>query len=238
MATEEEISALLDELEALLNDLGLGFIVTQERVLAAEGLSQPPSEVAGQTGGKFGGYRHLYVPDVGMGWSESVHRSTRRARFKTGDAVVTPLHVRDRLAMLLDLVEVATAGTLAMERDVQDEFNEIRRLAADTPTYASAEAPTLTASVYPEWTETWDGTVLFMDPPEAQVRGQSLPPWKLSTDDMLAASLPHARSVLEILDELRARAGLSRGEWLAPDGGTSEVEDVWNLTRGRHGERG
>ncbi|MEV0056156.1 hypothetical protein AB0H34_37430 [Saccharopolyspora shandongensis] len=236
MATEDEIAALLTELETLLVDLGLGFIVVQERVLAAEGLSQTPGEVTDRMADKFGVSPAAFAQDVDTRWRESVRRPARKPQLKKSDTVVTPLDVRDRLAILLDLVEVATAGTLAMERAVQEEFEELRRLAIGRS--APAVEPTLISADYSDWTEAWDGTVLFTDPPEAELRGQTLSSWKLPAAGELAASLSSARTVVDILDELRAQTGLERGDRLAPDSDASGTEDVWNLTRRRHDERG
>lgn len=146
-------------------------------------------------------------------------------RFKKGDVALTPLDVRDRLAILLDLIEVATAGTLAMERDVASQLEQFRRLSLETHG-AGIESSSIDAA----WAQTWDGTVIFEDPPEAEVRGPVAPPWKLPDKQLLQTQMSHARSVVGLLDGLRNVAGLSRGKWLAQQGKASATGDVWDMT--------
>jgi hypothetical protein len=233
--TEEEIAQLLTQMEQLLAELGLDFIVAQERALAAEGVSESPTEtsVARLDGGDFDGdyfdegdEEPLYQNQVRAAPGQ---RSGGRPRFKRGDVVVTPLNPRARLAVLLDLVEVATAGTLAMERDVQDQLEALREVATER---RNVELE-LTATRSPNhWTETWNGAVVFTDPPEAELRGRVLPAWKLGSPEARRASAFRARSVLSTLNALRAMAGIDRGAWLAPyDHGD---ESDWDL-EGRQG---
>lgn len=224
--TDEEIAQLLAELEKLLSELELDFIVIQERVLAAEGESRSPAEIVrGESGGsrQFAEMMQVGRPSAASdtGWQREVPaKSTQTPRFKNSDAVVIPLDLRDRLAILFDLIEVATAGTIAMERDVHDLLDELRREIIDQSTSApEAAAP-----------QTWDGTVIFTNPPEAELRGQMLSSWKLTTVEALTAGTARAQTVIALLDGLRAQAGLSRGSWLTPHG-----DDAWNLAGGRHG---
>jgi hypothetical protein len=224
--TDEEIAQLLAELEKLLSDLGLDFIVAQERVLAAEGESRTPTEIVrGESEGsrQFAetlqvGSRPSAAPDIGRRW-EVPAGSTQMPRFKNSDTVVIPLAPRDRLAFLFDLIEVATAGTIAMERDVHGQLGELRRMIiARSASPLEAETP-----------QTWDGTVIFTNPPEAELRNQMLSSWKLATVEVLTTGTASAQTVIELLDDLRAQAGLSRGPWLAPHG-----DDAWNLAGRRH----
>lgn len=243
--TEQEITQLLAELEKLLSDLGLDFIVAQERVLAAEGVSQSPAEARDRRGQGVDPQQPdetlvlettiLSESREASSWERS-RPSTQKLRFKSSDAVVTPLDLRARLAILLDLVEVATAGTLAMERDVQDRLDELRRQASDLST-SDMELFAATRPDYTGKTDEWDGAVTFSDPPEAELRGQVLPPWKLATADVLQENTSRVRTVLGLLQELRAQAGLSRGQWLAPHDGDSVNDGGWNLPRRRY-ERG
>jgi hypothetical protein len=223
--TEEELAQLLTDLEGLLGELGLDFIVVQERVLAAEGVSQSAGELARKEGETVRRLepREAQVSSVPRPeWERGREtRSARTAHFKNSDVVVTPLDPRARLAILLDLIEVATAGTLAMERDVREEFEEYRRSGRDDTAVPREEV----------------ATVLFTDPPEAELRGQVLPPWRLATVGVLAESMSRARTVVELLDGLREHAGLSRGDWLAPYGGDA-ADDAWKLTRGSHDKLG
>ncbi|WP_328345227.1 hypothetical protein [Micromonospora sp. NBC_00421] len=223
--TEEEIQQLLAEVEELLTELGLGFIVTQERALAAEGVSQSPTD---PTGTAFDDGRFDEIAGSPLYLNQLRHapgqRSGSRPRFKRGDVVVTPLNPRARLGILLDLIEVATAGTLAMERDVQKQLEELRRLALEHHNGGSDFAA---AGSSDPWAETWDGTVVFMDPPEAELRGRRLPAWKLASAEARRASAFRVRSVLDTLNELRIEAGVVRGSWLTPHGRGNEGD--WDL---------
>ena len=228
---EEELAQLLADLEQLIAELGLDFIVTQERVLGAEGVSLEftGSHVGGDTGDL---YLDQILPREAAPRSRTVDeagsagtRGRGAQRFKKGDVALTPLDVRDRLAILLDLIEVATAGTLAIERDVSDQLEEFRRLSLtesdDTAVESSADVA---------WAQIWDGTVFFEDPPEAELRGPVAPPWKLPDEQMSQTKMSHARTVVEVLDGLRQAASVSRGKWLAQYGKPSATGDVWNLT--------
>ncbi|MEV6350997.1 hypothetical protein [Actinoplanes sp. NPDC051851] len=231
---EEEIARLLADLEQLMAELGLDFIVTQERVLGAEGVSL---EFTGARGGGDIGERYLdqIMPREASPRARAVdERGAFRMenlgtpRFRKGDVALTPLDVRDRLAILLDLIEVATAGTLAMERDVSAQLEEFRQLSL-----AQHDSATVENLADVEWAQTWDGAVIFEDPPESEVRGAVAPPWKLPDEQLLQAQMSRARSVVELLDGLREAAGVSRGKWLAQYGKTANTGDVWNMT-GQH----
>lgn len=219
--TDQEIAQLLAELENLLSELGLDFIVSQERVLAAEGESKSPIEVVrreSEGSRQFAevlqvGGRPSTVPSIGRG-RELPARSTQRLRFKNSDRAVIPLAPPDRLALLFDLIEVATAGTIAMERNVYGQLDELRRAMIDQ----SASSPETATP------RTWDGTVIFTNPPEAELRAEMLSSWKLATAEELRTVTARAQTVIALLDDLRAQAGLSRGSWLSPHG-----DDAWNL---------
>jgi hypothetical protein len=232
---EAEIAQLLADVEQLLTELGLGFIVAQERVLAAEGVSRPPegASPSGSAGGTYGFWTDepedsMDLLSAGPQVEGAESRRHGRPRFKRGDVVVTPLDPRARLEILFDLVEVATAGTLAMERDVQEHLERLQLLAVESrwsertpadPRYATA------------WEERWNGSVTFVDPPEAELRGQSLPAWKLESADTRRVSAQRARTVISTLDALRAEAGVPRGAWLNPYS-DDDREDRWRLERG------
>ncbi|GAA3458721.1 hypothetical protein ACFFSW_07685 [Saccharothrix longispora] len=233
--TEDEIRLLLDELEELLMSLDLDFVVTQERVLAAEGVSKAGAELGERAEGEVfdfgvsaplssdGPWRQPALP------LETEKRSTKKVRFTNEDVRVTPLDVRERLANLLDLIEVATAGTLAMERSVYDQIAALRGQAA------SGSAQQWEDGVNPsratDWAELWDGTIVFADPPEAELRGTSQESWTLAIGSDFRASTEHAANVVALVESLREQAGVSRGGWLTR-GVADGVEDVWAPTKG------
>jgi hypothetical protein len=193
--TEEERTRLLFALEQILERLGLGFVVAQERVIAAEGRSLTSEELTthGQAldiGSTSGGFtdRQSSGRTASLWDMDEAVPSVGKERLKSGDIVVTPLDVRSRLALLLDLVEVATAGTVAMEQVVVDE------LRAD---------PT-------------DGLLAFEEPPEAELRSQTRGPWTLTADTVGAQARRRARDVVSVVDELRDLAEVPRGQWLEP----------------------
>lgn len=194
--TEEELAQLLTELEDLLQELGLDFVVNQERVLAAEGVSTSAKDLNRQTSDD------LLAPSVFEGVIETesavsgTRSSFRRPTLKNTDVLVRPLSSRERLAILLDLVEVTTAGTLAMEQLVQVEIS---------------------------------GTVTFEDPPEAELLGRTGQSWRLASDVDERAT--RAAVVVDVVDELRALAGIPRGDWLRRHR-TDDSEYVWAATKG------
>src|SRR5512132_4006905 len=100
MATEAELTELLRGLEDLLTEAGLSFVVDQERVLAVEGVAAPTDDRAAE------GRQFSARADVGP---SGVHR------MKGSDAVRRPLSTGERVAVLLDLIEVASAGTVEIE---------------------------------------------------------------------------------------------------------------------------
>ena len=202
--TDDEITTLIAELESLLRDLGLDFIVNQERVLAAEGESKAGAEL----GDSVAVERYFELQTL-----------PRRVRFTSEDIRVTPLNPRERLANLFDLVEAATAGALAMERFVHDEVTALSNQA----TSASTQVP--------GWAEVWDGTVVFADPPEAELRGTSRESWRLAIGEEFGAAAEHATNVVALIESLREQAGVHRGERLvraAADG----AENVWAPAKG------
>ncbi|WP_158684551.1 hypothetical protein [Amycolatopsis orientalis] len=194
--TEEECARLLFALEQRLQRLGLGFAVAQERVIAAEGRSLAPEELAqgpdfdtrSRSSGSVSG-RSTGAAASLWDLAEPVPAAGKE-RLKSGDVVVAPLDVRSRLALLLDLVEVATAGTVAMEEAVVEEFSVVSA----------------------------DGRLTFEDPPEAELRGQAVEPWALTVDAVGVQARQRAADVVALVDELRQLAGVPRREWLSPYG--------------------
>lgn len=182
--TEEELAQLLAELEDLLRDLGLDFVVNQERVLAAEGVSTSAEDlgrrdVDDQTP-NYSPQRALADDMAETGPDIPVFRTAfRRPVLKKTDVLVRPLNIRERLAVLLDLIEVTTAGTLAMEQLVQAELSE---------------------------------TTTFEDPPEAELLGRTEQSWRIAGD--VNDKTDRAAIVVGVVDELRSLADVPRGDWL------------------------
>lgn len=85
----QEMQELLGELERLLPELGLGSIVDQELTSAAEGRTE----------------------------AETTRRK-RQSTAPSSDVRVVGLAIEDRIAALLDLLEVAVGGTFTIEESV------------------------------------------------------------------------------------------------------------------------
>lgn len=199
--TDEEIGQLLEGLEELLRELGLGFIVEQERVLAAEGVSKSGADLSIPDVVE---HQRYWQPEASL---SGQRRSARAPKFNAKDVQVVPLDVRARLGLLLDLVEVTTAGTLAMERAVYAEIASVRDVDESG------------------WAGSWDGTVTFASPPEVEFRGEPQENWTLAVDATYDSSLAHAARVATLVESLRALAGVSRGERLVRvDGADSRWE--------------
>ncbi|MFZ2240327.1 MAG: hypothetical protein WAV90_12365 [Gordonia amarae] len=99
---ESELSALLDQLESLLAEMGLGAPVDQVRRTAADGRA-----VENET-------------------RQSSRRSSRAQASEERGIKLAAISVGDRLAMLIDLVEVAVAGTYLITRDLQSLMQEFQ----------------------------------------------------------------------------------------------------------------
>lgn len=233
--TDEEIEQLLNSLEQLLIEVGLAFVVTQERVLAAEGVSQSPVDTlrAGPDGGahRFGPEAAPFGDVRGASAMEAQYLPTTRQlgrtpRFKRSDVVVTPLDPRTRLGILFDLIEVATAATLAMEHDVRRQFEQLRRVSAHRQDSVHDLAAPGQARF---WGEAWNGAIVFTDPPEAELRDQRRPTWTLESVEARQGSVLRTRALIETLDALRAETSVARGPWLNAYGDGDE--ENWNLDR-------
>lgn len=205
--TEDEIDQLLRKLEELLKELGLGFVVEQERVLAAEGVSKSGADLSFPVSLEQQRYEQLEAP------LQIRQFPGRPPKFNSDDVRVTPLDVRARLGLLLDLIEVATAGTLAMERSVHTEIKTLRDLAES------------------RWAESWNGTVTFANPPEAEWRGETQEPWTLVVGAPYDRSAAHAANVVSLVESLREQADVPRGAWLTRVG-VDGADGVWVPTKG------
>ncbi|MGN9764404.1 hypothetical protein ACTMS2_04450 [Micromonospora sp. SD12] len=248
---EEQIQDLLSALEELLRETGLEFLVDQERILAAEGITHSPNDTRRQssrtahtpprTGEGITDYLTLSsitidanpeVPQSGVG------RRTPRPRFSNEDAVVTPLTTRQRLQLLLDLIEVATAGSVAIEQEIAIELSNIREVATHRdPAPSTRLSEDDRGDGGSLWIDTWSGRIEFADPPEAEVRGRVGEPWRLPSLEESQAAASRARAVVSLIDEIRAQAELSRSDWLMP-GDRIARNDIWEPARRQHGTRG
>jgi hypothetical protein len=167
MTTESELVELLGGLEDLLREQNLDFVVEQERALAVEGIA---AEM-----------------EIGP---RGIHR------IKGSDAVRRPLSTAERVAVLLDLIEVVTAGTIEIENRVRDEFDHTLSQASQV-----------------------EHTIRFSPPEEAVLRGESDASWELPSTSTLAAERESAQAVLNTLEQLRTEANVQRGSWLLPEAG-------------------
>lgn len=174
--TEEELASLLSALEQGLIQAGLSSLVNQERIVASEGKAE-----------------ELTTRDVAqlhLEWPRQ--RTVPRSRAKAGDVRVRPLGAAERLAELLDLVEVAVGGTYAIEIHLRDDL----KAALDGDE------------------NSWDGQVVFADPPESALVGTSPQEWILPDQLTLRQRASAAREVILLINQLRDQAELPRSELL------------------------
>jgi hypothetical protein len=205
--TEDEIEQLIAAIEELLGDLELDAIVTQERVLASEGEVRSGDDLGGRSDAIAAGRSYHVMtteePSLDLAIPQYDEKSRPgqkpRLRFTKDDVRVTPLDARARLRNLLDLIEVATAGTLAMERFVHDEVTDLAT----------------------------DG-IVFVDSPESELRGVTQAPWTLAIGSDFQTATTHAANVVSLLESLRIHAGVGRGQEMSRrvDNG-DDTEDSW-----------
>ena len=185
---EEELASLLSILEQGLIQAGLSSLVDQERIVTSEG---KPEELT--TGD---------VAQLHLEWSR--RRTAPRSRAKAGDVRVRPLGVGERLAELLDLVEVAVGGTYAIEVRLRDDI----KAALDGEEH------------------NWDGQIAFTDPETALV-GASSQEWVLPDQLTLQQRVSAVREVILLINQLRDQAELPRSELLqsatGPDEGHNDL---------------
>jgi hypothetical protein len=172
---EDELANLLSALEQGLIQVGLSSLVNQGRISAVEGTVE---EVTPED-----------VEELRRQWSQ--HSSGRIPGAGDGDIRVRPLGVSERLAMLLDLVEVAVGGTYAIEVNLRDDL----KAALDEG-------------------ENWNGQVIFADPPESQPTTALRPEWELPDQATLQQREAAVRDVILLINQLRDQAELPRSERL------------------------
>jgi len=172
---EDELASLLDLLEEGLGRSGLSSLVDQERISAVEGTVEEVTQAE--------------VDELHHEWSRQ--RLGRAPRVKVGDIRIRPLDVSERLAELLDLVEVAVGGTYAIEVQLRDDI----KAALDED-------------------QNWTGQLIFADPPESQPVTASRPEWSLPDQATLQQRETAVREVVSLIDQLRDQAEIPRSERL------------------------
>lgn len=191
---EEELASLLSILEQGLIQAGLSSLVNQERIVASEGKAE-----------------ELTTRDVAqLHLERSRQRTAPRSRAKAGDVRVRPLGAAERLAELVDLVEVAVGGTYAIEVHLRDDL----KAALDGDE------------------NSWDGQVVFADPPESALVGTSPQEWTLPDQLTLRQRAPAVREVILLINQLRDQAELPRSELLLsaaePDDNHFAIPGGWS----------
>ena len=184
LVEEDEVNAILDQLEAVLEQLGYSAVVEQERRAAAAGRVVETTK-------------------------EDRARSARGGpgRPEVGDVRRTPLSARERLAMLIDLVEVAVGGTFAIEERV---------IAFAATNFADAVSEGRTPTFRPDSAEG------FAIDDDRQ--------WALPDREELERRREPVRQVLADLDQLRLAVGVERDPVLTPE--TVRGEDAGQRTLG------
>lgn len=172
---EDELANLLNGLEEGLARVGLSSLVNQERISAVEGTVEEVTQAE--------------VDELRREWSQQ--RSARAPSVKVGEIRIRPLGAGERLAELLDLVEVAVGGTYAIEVQLRDDI----KAALDVG-------------------ENWTGQVIFVDPPESQPVTATRPEWSLPDQATLRQREPAVRQVISLINQLRDQAELPGSEWL------------------------
>jgi hypothetical protein len=172
---EVEFAGLLNGLEGGLVEVGLSSLVNQERISAVEGTVEEVTQTE--------------VDEVRHEWS--LQHSGRAPRVKVGDIRIRPLDAGERLAELLDLVEVAVGGTYAIEVQLRDDI----KAALDEG-------------------ENWNGQVIFTDPPESQPLTAARPEWSLPDQATLQQREAAVQAVISLINQLRDQAELPRSEQL------------------------
>lgn len=102
-------------------------------------------------------------------------------------------------------MEVAVGGTYAIEVRLRDDL----KAALDSDE------------------SSWDGQVVFADPPESAIAGTSPQEWILPDQSTLQQRAPAVREVILLINQLREQAELPRSERLhsatGPDGGNNDL---------------
>ena len=167
---EEETAEILLSVERMLEIHGLSALVVQERMAAAEGR---PVEVTRENIGRpSGGRKRLDEPAI-------------------GDVRREPVTNSERLANLLDLLEIAVGGTFALEERVLGMAEEMLHLEPSDQAAVSFAAP----------------------PEEMSMFGEDRQ-WFIPTLQDIEGRRESVGTALQIIDELRDQVGTTRSRWL------------------------
>jgi hypothetical protein len=123
-------------------------------------------------------------------WPQQDTIKSRRVRAE--DVRIRTLTARERLSELLDLVEVAVGGTFAIETRLRNDVKDALEAHSDT----------------------WNGQVLFAEPPESELSGTTLGERALPDESTLHQREPAVREVISLVNRLRELADLPRSELL------------------------
>lgn len=173
---EDELADLLSALEEGLIQAGLSSLVNQERISAVEGRVE---EVT-----------HAEVIELRRERSQG--RLRRAPGVKPGDVRIRPLSVSERLAELLDLVEVAVGGSYAIEAHLRDDLK------------AALE----------DGQQDWNGQVIFADPPESELITGTRRGWMLQDQSALRQRSAAVARTISLVNQLRDLAELRRNKAL------------------------
>jgi hypothetical protein len=135
----------------------------------------------------------------------------RTPRVRADDMRVRPLTVSERLAELLDLIEAAVGGTYAIEMRLRDDLK------------AALDAET----------GSWDGQVVFAEPPESELSQATTGEWTLPDQSILRQREGAVREVILLVNRLREQAELPRSERLhstttTDENGSADMSGDWS----------
>lgn len=126
----------------------------------------------------------------------------RTPRVRADDMRVRPLTVSERLAELLDLIEAAVGGTYVIEMRLRDDL----KAALD------------------DEIGSWDGQVVFAEPPESELSLTATGAWALPDQSALRQREAAVSQVILLVNRLREQAELLRSEQLHST--TTTDEDI------------
>jgi len=184
--TEDELRSLLSGLEQGLAGTDLSSLVDQERIAAAEGKAEEPT-----------------AEDIEDVRQERALRGLKRTSGpRSGDVRVRPLDTSERLAHLLDLLEVAIGGSYAIETHLRQDLK--------TALGESSAAQTVDEQAVHEW----NGQVVFAVPAESGIEVSDQPEWSLPDQATLERREAVVRRVILLINQIRSEAGLPRSDYL------------------------